>query len=179
MHIIYLYLLREQVVFQGLWGSWFFMSQHRKNSVRGKMIEKKWFISRGCLWGLQVGGWGRGCCAWELSGLQIYDQRKNGEGEKDHLFPSFWSRLEAFITNSSSRLGRGVFLSLHDQVIEGGSGHPLQYSCLENPSDRGAWQAIVHSVTKSRTWLKWLFIWMVHPGLSWHSGKEQKGNNIH
>ena len=28
---------------------------------------------------------------------------------------------------------------------------PLQYSCLENPMDRGAWQAIVHGVTKSRT----------------------------
>ena len=30
-------------------------------------------------------------------------------------------------------------------------GHPLQYSCLENPKDRGAWQARVHSVTKSQT----------------------------
>ena len=37
-----------------------------------------------------------------------------------------------------------------------GYGNPLQYSCLENPMDRGAWQATVHSVTKSRTWLKWL-----------------------
>ena len=26
----------------------------------------------------------------------------------------------------------------------GGHGNPLQYSCLENPTDRGAWQAIVH-----------------------------------
>ena len=32
----------------------------------------------------------------------------------------------------------------------------LQYSCLENPMDWGAWKAIVHRVTKSRTWLKWL-----------------------
>ena len=29
-----------------------------------------------------------------------------------------------------------------------GNGHPLQYSCLENPMDRGAWQATVHEVTK-------------------------------
>ena len=35
-----------------------------------------------------------------------------------------------------------------------GYGNPLQYSCLENPMDRGAWQAIVRSVAKSRTWLK-------------------------
>ena len=30
-----------------------------------------------------------------------------------------------------------------------GSGNPLQYSCLENPLDRGAWQARVHGVAKS------------------------------
>jgi len=34
-----------------------------------------------------------------------------------------------------------------------GNGYPLQYSCLENLTDRGAWQATVHGVTKSRTWL--------------------------
>ena len=34
---------------------------------------------------------------------------------------------------------------------EEGNGYPLQYSCLENPMDRGAWQAIVHGVTKSWT----------------------------
>ena len=35
------------------------------------------------------------------------------------------------------------------------NGNPLQYSCLENSMDRGAWQATVW-VTKSWTWLKWL-----------------------
>ena len=34
-----------------------------------------------------------------------------------------------------------------------GNGNPLQYSCLENPTDRGAWRATVHGVAKSRTWL--------------------------
>ena len=32
-----------------------------------------------------------------------------------------------------------------------GNGNPLQYSCLENPMDRGAWWATVHGVTKSWT----------------------------
>ena len=32
-----------------------------------------------------------------------------------------------------------------------GHGNPLQYSCLENPMDRGAWPATVHGVTKSWT----------------------------
>ena len=36
----------------------------------------------------------------------------------------------------------------------GGNGHPLQYSGLENPMDRGAWRASVHRVTKSQTQLK-------------------------
>ena len=33
----------------------------------------------------------------------------------------------------------------------GGDGSPLQYSCLGNPMERGAWQAIVHGVAKSPT----------------------------
>ena len=39
-----------------------------------------------------------------------------------------------------------------------GAGHrnPLQYSCLENPMDRGAWRAMVHRVAKSQIWLKQL-----------------------
>ena len=32
-----------------------------------------------------------------------------------------------------------------------GNGNPLQYSCLENPTDGRAWQATVHGVAKSRT----------------------------
>ena len=35
-----------------------------------------------------------------------------------------------------------------------GNGNPLQYSCLENSMDRGAWWATVHGVTKSRTRLR-------------------------
>ena len=38
----------------------------------------------------------------------------------------------------------------------GGHGNPLQYSCLENLTDRGAWQATVHRVAKSQTWLRGL-----------------------
>ena len=35
----------------------------------------------------------------------------------------------------------------------GGNGNPLKYSCLENPTDAGAWWSAVHRVTKSRTQL--------------------------
>ena len=36
----------------------------------------------------------------------------------------------------------------------GGHGKPLQYSCLENPTDGGVWQAILYRVAKSQTQLK-------------------------
>ena len=35
-----------------------------------------------------------------------------------------------------------------------GNGSPLQYSCLENPMDRGAWWALVHGAAKSQTQLR-------------------------
>ena len=38
----------------------------------------------------------------------------------------------------------------------GGHGNPLQYACLENPMDRGAWEGTVHRVTKSPTQLEQL-----------------------
>ena len=38
----------------------------------------------------------------------------------------------------------------------GGHGNPLQYCCLENPTARGVWLAVVHRVRESQTRLKWL-----------------------
>ena len=46
---------------------------------------------------------------------------------------------------------------------ERGHGNPLQYSCLENPMNWGAWQAMVHSIAKSQIWLMWLSTW-IFPG---------------
>ena len=45
-----------------------------------------------------------------------------------------------------------------EQSRGGGHGNPLQYSCLENSMDRGAWKATVHGVAKSWTQLKTLGI---------------------
>ena len=42
-----------------------------------------------------------------------------------------------------------------------GNGTPLQYSCLENPLDRGAWEAAVHEVANSRTRLS-IFTFTFH-----------------
>ena len=38
-----------------------------------------------------------------------------------------------------------------ERFSEEGNGNPLQYSCLENFLDRGAWQATVHGVARSQT----------------------------
>ena len=46
----------------------------------------------------------------------------------------------------------GLYI-LYILPIGKGNGTPLQYSCLENPMDRGAWWAAVHGVAKSQTWL--------------------------
>jgi len=40
---------------------------------------------------------------------------------------------------------------LVERMLGEGNGTPLQYSCLENPMDRGAWKAAVHGVAEGRT----------------------------
>ena len=63
-------------------------------------------------------------------------------------------------TGSIPRLGRSP---------GGGHGNPLQYSCLENPMDRGAWWAMVHGVTNSWTRLSnWTEVQICPFGPHWH-----------
>ena len=53
-----------------------------------------------------------------------------------------------------------------------GNGNPLQYSCLENPMDGGAWWATVHGVAKSQTRLRdftFTFISMLEKAMAPHS----------
>ena len=62
-----------------------------------------------------------------------------------HLFKSLLSVV--------LRISLGLELLSCMVVLGEGNGTPLQYSCLENPMDRGAWWAAVHGVVKSWTWL--------------------------
>ena len=48
-----------------------------------------------------------------------------------------------------------------------GNGIPLQYSCLGNPMDRGAWWAAVHGVTNSQTWLSNFTFTFLHWRRKW------------
>ena len=74
-------------------------------------------------------------------------------------FSSWASKVVPAVENLPAKAGdlrdsSSIFESGRSPV--GGRGNPLQYSCLENPIDRGAWQVTVHRVAKSWTQLKWL-----------------------
>ena len=51
------------------------------------------------------------------------------------------------VKNLHAKVEAGLILGLERSPGEG-NGKPLQYSCLGNPMDRGAWEAIIHGVTK-------------------------------
>jgi len=53
------------------------------------------------------------------------------------------------VKNLPANAGDGGLIPGSERSPGGGNGNLLQY-CLENPMDRGAWQAIVHGVTKSQ-----------------------------
>ena len=62
------------------------------------------------------------------------------------LIPPIWMK------NPPANAGDTWYLGREDSPWEE-NGNPLQYSCLRNPMDRGAWQAAVHGVAKSWTQL--------------------------
>ena len=69
----------------------------------------------------------------------------------------YWaSQVALVVKNLPANAGdvRDTGLILGSGRSPGGNGNPLQYSCLDNPMDKGAWRAIVHGVAKSRTLLK-------------------------
>ena len=73
---------------------------------------------------------------------------------------AWWAAVHG-VTRSQTRLSNftiffhssiHLFIMASFSLINGeGNGTPLQYSCLENPMDGGAWWAAVHGVIKSRT----------------------------
>ena len=68
----------------------------------------------------------------------------------------FWHYMMGFVNGSDSKESAcstgnlGSVLVLERSLGEG-NGYPLQYSCLENPMDRGTWWAKVHGVANSWT----------------------------
>ena len=77
---------------------------------------------------------------------------------KTNSYPSFNKLvLPRWLTDEESACNAGDMGSIpgSGRSLGEGNGNPLQYSCLENPMDRGAWRAAVYAVTKSWTRLEW------------------------
>ena len=117
------------------------------NSSRLYMFQSYWITN---LWG--------GCGKGKRPGI--------GSLYKISWCISFFSRYIHFI-NSSFNLCKDVFMNSFVYLLPRsgrspgeGSGYPLQYSCLVNPIDRGAWQATVHVVAESdmTEWLTCLIV---------------------
>ena len=67
------------------------------------------------------------------------------------------------VKNLPANAGDGGLIPRLGRFSEGGRGNPLQYSCLENPMDRGERQGTVHGVAKSQTRLDdFTFIFHFH-----------------
>ena len=56
------------------------------------------------------------------------------------------------VKNPSANAGDTALIPGLRRTPRGGNGNPLQYSCVGNPMDKGAWLATVHGVTKS--WIR-------------------------
>ena len=93
------------------------------------------------------------------------------DGSKSLMREHWWTSLELWdalgYVHGEKEGSRGIVRN-NSQALEcpgEGNGNPLQYSCLENPMDWGAWQAVAHKVTRSWTSLK---------GLSTHAQRKRK-----
>ena len=74
----------------------------------------------------------------------IHVFQETGKGVWDSLVAQTVKHLPAMQETWVQALGQ-------EDPLENGNGTPLQYPCLENPMDGGAWQATVHEVAKSWT----------------------------
>ena len=85
-------------------------------------------------------------------------QEEEDTGDSDRQ-KSLWPQCTPWGSNgieSSHNVGDPGSIPRSGRPPEEVHGFLLQYSCLENPMDRGAWCVTVHGVAKSRTQLKWL-----------------------
>ena len=72
----------------------------------------------------------------------------NGGEEGGRGFPWWFSGKES-AQNPPINAGGVGSIPASERFLAEGNSNPPQYSCLENPMDRGVWQATVHGVTKS------------------------------
>ena len=88
-------------------------------------------------------------CHHRLDGREFEQAPGDGEGQGGLVCRSRWGREES---DTTERLHFHFHFSL--SCIGEGNGNSLQYSCLENPRDGGAWWAAIYGVAQGRTRLK-------------------------
>ena len=84
---------------------------------------------------------------WYIYTVEYHSVIKRNETESVAVR---WMNLQPIIQSEVSQKEKTKYCLL-THIYGEGNGTPLQYSCLENSKDGGAWQAAVHGVAKSRT----------------------------
>ena len=97
------------------------------------------------------------CIIYKHLIIPVCGSNKNNNNDSYHrlsiyyILAQFW-RLPRWLSGKESTCQcrrRGLTPgSIQERPPGEGNGNPLQYSCLENPMDRGAWQATIHGVSK-------------------------------
>ena len=89
-------------------------------------------------------------------GMEWGGRREEGSGWGTHVY-LWWIHVDIWQNQYNIvKLKNKIKLKKKKEKLSGeGDGTPLQYSCLENPMDGGAWKAAVHGVAEGRTRLEW------------------------
>ena len=98
-------------------------------------------------------------CFYQSFPLSLKDAWSSFKRPDSHLADApfiSWASFHSFISwligkESACNAGDSSLIPGSGRSPGGGHGNPLQYSCLENPMDRGAWRAKVHRVAQNRT----------------------------
>ena len=84
--------------------------------------------------------------------LRLHGSLKKNWSFKHKIYSEWINALENSV-NALVGILSFIITPVVFRLSSEGTGTPLQYPCLENPMDGGAWWAAVHGVAKSRTWL--------------------------
>ena len=89
-----------------------------------------------------------------LEALRFFSSSPTSSSLPFHCLLLSWaSQVVLVVKNPPANAGGDGLIPGSGRSPGGGNGNPLQYSCLENPVDRGAWWATVHGVAETWTWL--------------------------
>ena len=106
---------------------------------------------------------GKDCFTWLLFFFKVslnvfFNRKKHCILLLTCVYQNFWCGFPGGSEVKASACNAGDMGSIHRSGRSPGEGNsnPLQYSCLENPMDGGAWWATVHGAAKSRDTTKWL-----------------------